>query len=211
VPRTGRKRSEKPEPLHGLKASAQASPNSPLAPSPSKSETSIDDLVTIARIVRPQGIRGEVIAEIATDFPERFAQLSSVNIRTSAGQLRQALLESYRFHQHRVVFKFQGIDTCDQAEELRGASLQIREEDLVSLPEDSYYDFQLIGCEVTTTTGERLGEVKEVMHTGAAPILVITDQNGTEHLIPLAEEICTKIDVKTKRITVAPPEGLLDL
>src|SRR5439155_25451403 len=110
-----------------------------------------------------------------------------------------------------VVLKFEGIDSRTHAEELRNAAVKIKQEELIDLPDGSYYEFELIGCVVSTEAGETLGEVKEIMQTGAAPVLVIANGNGGEYLVPLAEEICTEIDIHARKIKVAPPEGLLDL
>jgi 16S rRNA processing protein RimM len=89
--------------------------------------------------------------------------------------------------------------------------LQVTREQLIPLPEDSYYDFQLIGCQVTTCDGKRLGSVSEIQRYGAAPLLVVVDEEKGERLIPLTRNICLEIDIAGKRILVEPPEGLLDL
>src|SRR5262249_33916115 len=98
---------------------------------------------------------------------------------------------------------------------LRGARVQIESAQLVELPEDCYYEFQLIGCQVFTASGEApgeaLGEITEIMHTGAAPLLVIRAARGGASLVPLAAEIRTERDIEKKCITMPPPDGLLDL
>ncbi len=169
-----------------------------------------DDLISVARIARPQGIRGEVIADLLTDFPERFARLDKAYVKRLSGELLVLELENSRLHKGRVALKFEGYDSINAAEELRGASVMISRDQLVELPEDTYYDFDLIGCEVTTTDGERLGRVAQVHNYGAAPLLAVRDGEH-ELLIPLVLSICVEIDTAQKRIVLNPPEGLLDL
>jgi len=170
-----------------------------------------DELVSIARIARPQGIRGEVIADLLTDFPDRFARLAAVQVRRADGRLQSMALERARLHQGRVLLKFAGCDDRNEAETLRGANVLVPREQLVELPADTWYDFELVGCEVRTTDGQALGAVTGVQNFGAAPLLVVTGDHGREILIPLALSICVEIDPANKRIVVDPPEGLLDL
>jgi len=105
--------------------------------------------IVVARVARAFGIRGEVSAEILTDFPERFENLSSVTLRRT-GFERTAELERHRFHKGRVLLKFRGIDTMSDAEPLAGCTVEIPESELYELPEDEdvYYDFDLVGCVV---------------------------------------------------------------
>ncbi|MEW6734096.1 MAG: ribosome maturation factor RimM [Acidobacteriota bacterium] len=169
------------------------------------------DLVTIAQIVRPHGIKGELVAEIITDFPDRFTRLKDIFLCLPNGTVEQVPLEGYRFHQGRIVLKLHNIDTRSSAENLRGVLVCIHTSELITLAPGAYYEFQLIGCEVITDLGVRLGKVKELMYTGAAPLLVILAEDGKEYMIPLVEDICREIDIQSQKITVTPPEGLLEL
>jgi len=169
-----------------------------------------DDLIVVARIARPQGVRGEVIANLLTDFPERFAKPGSFYIKRADGKLLTCELESSWPHKGRVVLKFAGCDDMNGAEELRDAHVMITRDQLVALPEGVYYDFDLIGCEALTGDGQQLGRVEAVQNYGAAPLLVVRD-GKREFLIPLVLSICVEIDIERKRIVVNPPEGLLEL
>ncbi|HZS04848.1 MAG TPA: ribosome maturation factor RimM [Blastocatellia bacterium] len=169
-----------------------------------------EELIAIARIARPQGVRGEVIADLLTDFPERFAELETVRAVRPGGEICTLRLERAWLHKRRIVLKFAGYETVERADELRNVRVMIGREQLVRLPEDSYYDFDLTGCEVMTVTGRPVGRVTEVQRYGAAPLLRVQDQER-EHLIPLAVDICIEIDTARKRIVVDPPEGLLEL
>ena len=158
------------------------------------------------------GIRGEVAADILTDFPERFADVEGVTLRRGA-ERREARLEGYRFHKGRVLLKFAGVDTMSDAELFTGFDVVIADDELYELPEgeDLYYDFDLVGCDVVSTTGEAVGTVESVMRAGAQELLSIRRPGGREALVPFVDEICVEVDVAAKRIVVALPEGLLDL
>lgn len=169
-----------------------------------------DDLITIARIARPQGIRGEVIADLLTDFPERFAKLEIAQVKKANGDLLNLRLESHRPHKGRILLKFAGYDTMNAAEDLRDSRIIIARDQLIKLPADSYYEFDLIGCDVVTIGGVSVGQVSGVRHFGASPLLAVT--NGErEHLIPLVSSICPEVDIANKRVVIDPPEGLLEL
>ena len=168
--------------------------------------------IVIARIARSWGNRGEVTADVLTDFPERFDTVSDVTLRRGATE-RGAVLEGHWFHKGRVVLKFAGVDTISDAEPLAGFDVVIREEELHELPEgeDLYYDFDLVGCSVETAGGERIGDVESIVRTGGIELLSVRRRGGPEALIPFVDEICVEVDVEAKRIIVELPEGLLEL
>lgn len=169
----------------------------------------MEDLVAIARIAKPHGIRGEVSAEVLTDFPERFKGLETIIALLPNGDRRDLKIEDFRFQKNRVLLKFAGFDSMDSAETLRGTEICIPESEAIALEEGEFYDWQLEGCAVETIEGENLGTVKELMRTGATEILIVEGAEK-EFLIPFAEAICTEIDIENKLIRVDPPEGLLE-
>ena len=169
------------------------------------------ELIAVARIARPQGIRGEVIADLLTDFPERFAKLDEVRLVKPDGTVALAYLEKSRLHQGRIILKLKGYDSRNAAETLRDVRVLVTRAQLVILPKDTYYGFDLVDCVVVTTAGQLLGKVTQVHNFGAAPLLAVEGENAKEILIPLASTICLDVDVTQKRIVVAPPDGLLDL
>ena len=146
-----------------------------------------------------------------TDFPERFDDLEDVTAVMPDGGRRALKLENAWFQKDRIVLKFRGLDSMDDAEALRDAEICIAESEAVELEEGEYFDWELEGCEVSTADGDPIGKVREVMRTGGTELLVVDAADGREVLIPFAEAICTEVDVQGKRITVDPPEGLLDL
>jgi len=177
----------------------------------SEAQGEAEELVAVARVVKPRGLRGEVVATLLTDFPERFEGLDELIAVTPAGERRTLTLENSWLHSGRIVLKFAGYETPEAARELAGYELAVPEADAVELKSDEFYEWQLVGCRVVTIAGRELGHVREVLHTGAAPVLIIADESGREHLIPLAASICVEIDVAAKLIRVDPPEGLIEL
>jgi 16S rRNA processing protein RimM len=168
-----------------------------------------EDLVAIAKVVKSRGLRGEAVAEILTDYPERFERTEEVVALLPGGIRRRLKIENYWFQKDRVVLKFADVASVEDADALRGAEICVPEADAVDLEEGEFFDWQLAGCEVVDVSGERLGTVKELMRTGGTEILVVEGE-GREYLIPFAGAICPEVDVEAKKIVVDPPEGLLE-
>jgi 16S rRNA processing protein RimM len=175
------------------------------------SEDNQEPLVVVARAVRTRGLKGEVVAELLTDFPERFENLSRLIAVSSQGERRRVELESHWFQKDRVVLKLAGYDSVESAEELIGYEFAVPESERFSLPESHYYDWELEGCTVCTVGQTRLGRVSRIMRTGGVELLVVENEQGRDYLLPMAESIIINIDPVAKTIVVDPPEGLLDL
>jgi 16S rRNA processing protein RimM len=168
------------------------------------------ELVIIARAVKPRGLKGEIVAELLTDFPDRFEDLDELVLVSPAGERQAAKIENYWFQNNRVVLKLADYDDVETAKKLVGFEFAVPEDDRVPLPADHYYDWELEGCTVKVG-GESIGKVQSVIRTGGTEILEIADENGKERLIPLVDSIVVEIDAVGKTIVVDPPEGLLDL
>jgi 16S rRNA processing protein RimM len=169
--------------------------------------------LAIARVVRPQGRRGEVAAEILTDFPARFDHPGPVFLEHPGRPPDSCEVERAWMHKGRVILKFAGIDSIDGANRLRGLYVLIPREERTELCDHRYYVSDLVGCRVITEHEKRreLGTVTEVEPTGGVDLLHVRRPDGRELLIPLAAAICTRIDPESKLIVVDPPEALLDL
>ncbi len=167
------------------------------------------DFVAIARIVKTRGLQGETVADILTDFPERFENLERVFAVFENKEVSELEIEKFRFHQKRILLKFVGIDSPEAAENLRNAEICVPEDEAVELEEGEFFDWELEGCHVETVEGEKIGTVKELMRTGGTEILVVIGEKK-EFLVPFAETICTEVDVINKLIRVDAPEGLLE-
>jgi len=169
-------------------------------------------LVVIARALRARGLKGEIVAEVLTDFPERFENVGELTAISPTGKRRTVELESYWFQKDRVILKLIDIDTIESAEALVGFDFAVPEVERVPLPESHYYDWELEGCMVSTTDHQPLGRVTSVMRTGGVELLVVTNEEaGRDYLLPMAQSIISHIDPAGKTIVVDPPEGLLDL
>ena len=170
-----------------------------------------DDLIVVARVARTRGLRGEVVADLYTDFPGRFEALDSVIAIALDGSRRSLQIEEHWFHGNRIVFKFAGYDSIDDAKALAGLQLAIPASERIELPADHFYEWELAGCRVESVDGKLIGQVREVMRTGAVEILVVAGDEGRDFLIPMAHDICVEIDIERKLVRVDPPEGLLEL
>jgi 16S rRNA processing protein RimM len=175
--------------------------------------------VVLAHIVRPQGRRGEVLAEIFTDFPQYFPQRKQLFLRPpsglQAGDMRQAKVESHWLHKGRVVLKFSQVDSIGDAESLRGFDLVIPREDRIPLEEDAVYISDLLGVRVIDVNGggaAEAGEITDVEPEGAGPaMLVIRTPDGQERLIPFVRAYLRKMDIEARRLEMDLPPGLLAL
>ena len=133
----------------------------------------MEELVAIAKIAKPHGIRGEVSADVLTDFPESFDDLETVIALLPDGGRRELKIEDFRFQKNRILLKFAGFDSMEAAETLRDVEICVPESEAVALEEGEFYDWQLEGCAVETIEGEKIGTVKELMRNGATEILVV--------------------------------------
>ena len=167
------------------------------------------EYVTIARLRRPQGRRGELIAELFTDFPERFRDLKEVWLLDREGARREAVLEGFWFHKGGVVLKFAGVDDMGAAGTLAGCEVQLPLAERMPLEGGAQYWSDLEGCRVVQG-GRELGTVRRLDPTVGTPVLVVDTPQG-ELLVPFAAEICRRIDTAARLIEVELPEGLLDL
>jgi 16S rRNA processing protein RimM len=169
-------------------------------------------MVTVGWVVRFHGNKGHVVIAPETDFAEeRFAIGAEVfGARGGEPEPKAMHIVASREHDGRWIVGFEGVTTIDDAEKLRGLELRIPAESMKPLGPGGYYTHDLVGCEVELAAGRRLGRVKAVELGRGTPRLVVETRRG-EVLVPLAEEICRRIDVGAKLIVIDPPEGLIDL
>ncbi len=167
------------------------------------------ELVTIAKTVKTRGLRGELVADLLTDFPERFDNLERVFVVCADNKTSKLDIEKFWFQKDRIIFKFKGINSIEAAEKWRNCAICIPESEAVKLDDDEFFDWELEKCEVETVEGEKIGIVKELMRTGATEILIVTGAEK-EYLIPFAKAICVEVDIENKLIRVNVPEGLLE-
>ena len=169
--------------------------------------------LAVARVIRPQGRRGEVLAEPLTGSSLRFQGLREVFLENPGKTPLPIQVENVWPYKVRVVIKFLGVDSISSASRLKGRHVLIPAEERMALPPNHYYLWELQGCRVIMERpGGRVevGSVTDVEPTGGVDVLHVATSRG-EVLIPLAQAICTKIDAQAKTILIDPPEDLLDL
>jgi 16S rRNA processing protein RimM len=177
-----------------------------------------ENWVWLARIRRPQGRKGEVLAEILTDFPEKFSERRQVWLlpsnSVSASVAREIELANHWLHKGGIVLHFAGVDSISAAEELKGLVVAVPQAKRAALGADETYIGDLIGCVLVDVAGAEavtVGEIENVDRSGgAAPLLVVRGARG-EVLIPFAKSYLRGIDLEGKRVEMALPEGLVDL
>lgn len=170
-----------------------------------------DDLIVVARVARTRGLRGEVVADLYTDFPGRFEDLDQLIAIAPDGSSRSLQIEEHWFHGNRIIFKFVSYNSIDEAKALAGYQLAVPASERIELPKDHFYEWELAGCRVETMNGTLIGLVSEVLRTGGVEVLVVAGDAGREYMVPMARDICVEIDVTQKLIRIDPPEGLLEL
>ena len=167
-----------------------------------------DDLILVGHVARAHGNKGQVIVNPETDFAdERFAPGAVLLV---GDPLRERRVTTVRFQPGRPIGGFEGVDTRDAAEALAGAPIKVAEASLAPLPQGTYHRHELVGCEVQDTEGRIIGTVSAVEGPIETSRLVVDAVHG-EVLIPLNADICVEVAPAMKRITVAAPEGLIDL
>ena len=175
-----------------------------------------DDLVLVGRVERPHGLRGEVVVHPLTDFgDERFvpdATLTTARPGRTPDGTTVLRIEAVRWHKDRPLVLFEGVETVEDAEALRGQGLWIAASSRPALEPGRFYETDLVGCQVETVgpPATTVGTVQRVDGTAGNSILVIEAPHG-EVLVPLADEICRVIDPAARRIVIDPPAGLLEL
>lgn len=199
-----------------------------------------EDLVAVGAIVGAHGNRGEVAVHPLTSFPHRFARTHVVYAPPVAGEPVRLEVEHERAQGSRRILKFRGVDSIEAAERLSHQEIRVEVGDLEALPPHAYFLHDLVGCRVMDATGALIGTVARVLETGAAALLEVTaapvalaelsrrtssagaapglgetrpgEGRGAEPiLIPLAQEICIRVDTQAREIVVRAPAGLLDL
>ncbi|MBE9374380.1 ribosome maturation factor RimM [Saccharopolyspora sp. HNM0983] len=170
--------------------------------------------LAVGRVVKPHGIRGELVVEVLTDSPElRFAPGSVLDLqwRTGTPGARRITVAAARPHAGRLLLRAEEVDGRDAAEDVRGAVLTVSADVLEPIEDpDEFHDRDLEGLRVLTTTGEQVGVVRDVVHTPAGELLAVDAGEQREVLVPFVGEIVPEVDVPGGHLVVDPPEGLLD-
>jgi len=170
---------------------------------------SMEDLVQIGKIIGTHGHKGEVKVYPLTDFPERFLSLQEVILMTSSGQIKALSVKNSRFHKTYVIMELEGCHTISEAQELKGCTINIPQEQVHPLEDGEYYYFQLIGLQVYTEEELYLGILDNIFPTGSNDVYVVKNDQK-EYLIPAIKEVVKEVNLEKRRITIHPLKGLLD-
>ncbi|MCD4784185.1 MAG: ribosome maturation factor RimM [Candidatus Eremiobacteraeota bacterium] len=171
-------------------------------------------LITIGKIIKPFGIRGEVQVEILTDFPHRFFEMESLFLvrEKQNSPILIVNIESARLHKKRALLKLDVINSIEDAELYRNSYLKISKDDLMELEDDEFYIFDVIGLEVLTVEGTNVGKVVKVIPAGYHDVYeVMHPVTGKVNLIPACKQFVKEVNLESRKIIIEPIEELIDL
>lgn len=169
----------------------------------------MEDFFQIGIVTSPHGVKGELKVFPTTDDPRRFKRLKEVIMDTGKGRLSLEI-EDVKFLKQFVVLKFKGLDSRDEVERYRRASLLVTRENAVRLGRNEYFRADLIGLAVRNEDGAEIGRLKDVMETGANDVYVIDLADGRELLLPAIRQCVLEVDVEAGFVRIHILEGLLD-
>lgn len=170
----------------------------------------MDKLLQVGVIATTHGVRGEVKVFPTTDDVSRFQTLKQVILDTGKEKI-ELEISGVKFFKNMVILKFKGIDDINEVEQYRKKSLYVTRENAVELAENEYFIADLIGLAVTSDEGEDLGEVKDVLQTGANDVYVIGREDGVDILLPAIRDCVKQVDVEGGSMTVHLLPGLREL
>ena len=159
--------------------------------------------LAIGRLQRAHGLRGELLMEVLTDFPERI--VPGKKVYTGEGHTLRTF-RSVRSMNQGALVAFEGFDSPESAGELRNQMVYVRTDELPELPDGEYYHHQLLGLTVVDQDGKSLGQLMEILQTGANDVYIIKSPEGVEQLLPATNEVILKVDLNQNIIQVKPPE-----
>ncbi len=164
----------------------------------------MDKYIEIGKIVNTYGIKGQLKIVPYTDNIKRFEKLKKIYINE-----KEYLIENVKYIKNIVILKLQGINTIEQAEEYRNLYMYIDRKDAIKLPKDTYFIRDLIGIEVYTNDGEKLGIIDDIFKTGSNDVYVVRNSLGKQILLPAISSVIEKIDLENKKVTVNLIKGLI--
>src|SRR5690625_4910456 len=165
----------------------------------------------VGKIVNTHGIKGEVRVIKITDFEERFLPGSYLYLfKNDDDNPLKLTISNHRKHKQFDLLQFDGYDDVNDVEPFKGGMLKISEEDLLTLDEGEYYYHEIIGCNMYTTDGEYIGQVKEILSPGANDVWVVKRQGEKDELIRYIDDVVKEVNHEKKEIKIQLMEGLLD-
>jgi 16S rRNA processing protein RimM len=175
-----------------------------LAGSPENREPAF---LAIGKVRRPHGVRGEVVAEIYTDFPEKIIPKTTIFLGEKHSKFT---IKSSRQHNEGLIIGFEGVNSPEEAGRFRNQVLSISSLEASELPEDGYYFHDLLGLAVEDEEGKPIGSLVEILETGANDVYVVKNDAGHELLLPAIREVILKVDLNSKKMKIHMLPGLAD-
>ncbi len=170
----------------------------------------METMFTIGKIVNTHGIKGELKVVPMTDEPRRFSKLKEVFVERKS--MEKYEIEAVRYHKNFVLLKLKGIDTMDEGELFKNATLKIDRKDSLPLKKDEYYISDLYDLEVYTDEGRYLGTIQDIIYTGSNDVYVVRHpENQKEILLPAIKQVVLQVDLEGGKVTVKLLKGLEDL
>lgn len=166
--------------------------------------------ITIGKIVNTQGNRGMLRVLPLTDFTDRFQDMNEVEVLLGRERKTYHLEQASKYKQF-IVVKFKEVPDMNAAVALKGALLQVTRDNLVNLPKDTFYIFDIVGLDVYDINDIKLGRVEDIIQTGANDVYVVESEGKRPLLVPALKKVVKEIDLADKRMTVELPEGLEDI
>jgi 16S rRNA processing protein RimM len=157
----------------------------------------MEQFLAVGKIINTHGIKGEVKVQSTTDDLSRFKKLKSAYIDNN-----EVKIVGCKLQPGKVILKIDGIDSIEEASKLKNKFIEVKREDAIKLPKDSYYAVDIIGCEVFEETGNKLGTIDDIIYTGSNDVYWIKGEK--EILIPALKTIITEINIDNKKVIIKP-------
>ncbi len=174
-----------------------------------ETEEKIDEMLRIGVVTKPHGLKGEVKVYPTTSDPERFRDCDEVYL-VAKNELLTLHVTGVKYFKKQVILKFKEFDKIEDVQNYHNCDLMIDRDDAIELEEGEYFLYDVPGCTVFDEDDNQLGEVTDVLETGANPVFVIKLTNGSEALFPVIDECILSVDVDGKKVVAHVLDGLID-
>lgn len=189
----GKRRMLKPQGIDQRGSSTQETTGSPISGEPT--------YLVVGKLRRPHGVKGEIMMDVLTDFPQRLRRGKEVFV---GPQHNPWVIRSVRTKDQALLVSFEGLEDCDQVGVLRNLDVYIRASNLPELPDGEYYYHQVLGLRVVDEAGSEMGTLVEILETGANDVYVVRDHQGHEILLPVIDDVICAVDLVRGEIRVRP-------
>lgn len=161
--------------------------------------------IAVGLLRRSHGIKGEILMDVLTDFPERIKPNRPVYVGEGHEPHR---IESVRWNDRSLLVKLKGFETPEDVQRFRNQVVSVQTDQLPPLPKDTYYHHQLLGLKVVDEGGKTIGELDSILETGANDVYVVRDEDGKEYLFPAIEDVVLDVNLERKEIRIRPQEWI---